>query len=190
MSTETIAPSLGRDQQVQELLDKTAITELLHRYCRACDRADFEALREIFWEDAVDHHGITDGEPGLLIAWLTETVAKPGSVFEWMIHSVSNILIELHGDQAAVESYFVSTQRRHDDSGTWDDLVSGRYVDRMERRGGEWRIAERSVLYAWSHSLEAQDPMWAGFGDNFLEGTLDRSDPIYSLLERVRSGGS
>jgi len=28
-----------------------------------------------------------------------------------------------------------------------DTIIGGRYLDRMEKRGGEWRIAQRTMLY-------------------------------------------
>src|SRR3546814_19862447 len=30
-----------------------------------------------------------------------------------------------------------------------DVSIGGRYLDRMEKRDGEWRIAQRAMLYAW-----------------------------------------
>ena len=28
-------------------------------------------------------------------------------------------------------------------------MIGGRYLDRLEMRGGEWRIAQRTMLYDW-----------------------------------------
>lgn len=55
------------------------------------------------------------------------------------------------------------------------DLVMGiRYVDRFERRAGEWRIARRELRWEWVRSdrLEALDPDWTA-------GRSDRGDPVY-----------
>jgi hypothetical protein len=30
-----------------------------------------------------------------------------------------------------------------------DTVIGGRYLDRLEKRGGEWRIAGRTMLYDW-----------------------------------------
>jgi hypothetical protein len=30
-----------------------------------------------------------------------------------------------------------------------DTIIGGRYLDRIEKRGGEWRIAKRTMLYDW-----------------------------------------
>jgi hypothetical protein len=34
-------------------------------------------------------------------------------------------------------------------AGEQDTVIGGRYLDRMEQRGGQWRIASRIMLYDW-----------------------------------------
>lgn len=34
-----------------------------------------------------------------------------------------------------------------------DVVLGGRYLDRLEGRDGEWRIAQRTMLYDWSRDL-------------------------------------
>lgn len=41
------------DHDVQGLLDRQAITDLLYRYCRAVDRLDVPLGRSIWHEDAI-----------------------------------------------------------------------------------------------------------------------------------------
>ena len=43
-----------------------------------------------------------------------------------------------------------------------DLFVSGRYIDRYERRGGVWKIAHRSELVDWVRSEPAIDDPWSG----------------------------
>lgn len=43
-------------EELQTLLDKQAITEVLHRYCRGIDRADPETLASAYWPDAYEEH--------------------------------------------------------------------------------------------------------------------------------------
>ena len=49
-----------------------------------------------------------------------------------------------------------------------------RYVDRFERRAGEWRIARRELRWEWVRTdrLEPLDPGWT-------HGRIDRSDPVH-----------
>ena len=54
-------------------------------------------------------------------------------------------------------------------------IASVRYVDRMERRGGEWLIARRVMVLDW-HRIE---PV-SGVDVSAAGGRRDRSDPSYS----------
>lgn len=170
-----------------DALAKQEILEQLHRYARCVDRADWDGLRGIYWEDAVDHHGIRDGLASELVQWLGESVG-PGLMIEWMLHMISNVLIDVHGETATAESSFNYRQRRTADDGVWDDLTQGRYVDRFEKRTGEWRIAERYVMYDWSHTLAAQPAMWEGYEGPFHHSRDAPDDKLFELLALARSG--
>jgi hypothetical protein len=57
------------------------------------------------------------------------------------------------------------------------DLAGGRYIDRLERRQGEWRIAAREVVIEW---VVAADGAQALFSIGaFPKGAWDRSDLSY-----------
>jgi len=66
-----------------------------------------------------------------------------------------------------------------------DLLTASRYVDRFERRNGEWRIARRGVIQDWKQLLEVSEhapqpnPEW-------LVGRRDRQDFVYR--ERAELG--
>lgn len=42
------------NSKLQELLDKQAITEVLHQYCRGADRCDEELMMSCYHPDATD----------------------------------------------------------------------------------------------------------------------------------------
>lgn len=133
------------------LLDREAIRECIFRYCRGIDRVDETALRASYWPDATDCHGAYQGSAsGFIDAALVKLRESAGR----MIHHVGNLSIELRGQQAAVETYFLAWQR---DRGAGDreqeTFLAGRYVDRFEKRGEEWRVAARTVVYDWVQPL-------------------------------------
>ena len=43
--------------ELKALLDKQAITELVHSYCNAADRHDHAKMRSLYHDDAIDDHG-------------------------------------------------------------------------------------------------------------------------------------
>jgi hypothetical protein len=60
------------------------------------------------------------------------------------------------------------------------NLFAGRYVDRFERREGEWRIARRTVVHDWSRQLPAaHESLGLPLGD-FAQGRRDGSDPVFT----------
>jgi len=62
-------------------------------------------------------------------------------------------LIELIDDQAGntanVETPVISYHRVDMGASEQDTCIGGRYLDVMEKRGTEWRIAKRTMLYDW-----------------------------------------
>lgn len=165
---------------LQALLDKEAIRDCLYRYCRGIDRLDEAALRSAYWPDGTDNHGAYKGTAAGFVDWALQKLPGAGP----MVHNIGNILIELRGDQAAVESYFQAWQADRDAQGQpQETFLCGRYVDRFERRGLEWRVADRTVVYDWIR----QTPMPAGtdaerFGVRQPMGGRKPNDPVYGLL--------
>lgn len=65
-------------------------------------------------------------------------------------HILGQIDIDLTGeDEAYGENYTLAYHRIDDAAGARDLIISGRYIDRYERRGGVWKIAYRSEVVDW-----------------------------------------
>lgn len=169
------------DARLQELLDREAIRDCLHRYCRGIDRADEKALRGSYWPDAHDRHGAYVGPAeGFIQTALSVFKTGPRN-----IHQISNILIEFtDSNGAVVETYFTAFQRARDKEGVIRQvLLCGRYCDRFEKRGDEWRVADRTVVYDWIEEQSPPDKEEAErFGLRQPIGGAYPDDPIYSLL--------
>jgi hypothetical protein len=151
----------------------SAIHETLHRYCRGVDRADIDILLSAFHADAYDDHGSRKGPIAevaeVLIPMIRDTLSG-------MQHALSNILIELDGNMARVESYFTSTLRYR----VKPDVVSvfgGRYLDRFEKRRTQWLIARRTVIHEWSwtQALPSDSARVVGYP----AGRMNKDDPLY-----------
>ena len=155
----------------QELLDKQAITEVIYRYARSMDRLDRELGYGVFWPDATaDYHeqmyqGTGHGFVDMVMEGHLNFVAHS--------HQFSNILIIIEGDTARSETYGDVTLRRIDVDGTpIDSRNLGRYVDRWEKRDGEWRIIDRRYLHDFDQSGPSR-------GDFVTTGQRDRQDASY-----------
>jgi len=63
---------------------------------------------------------------------------------------------------------------------TQDFLYGGRYFDRLEKRGGIWRIAKRTVIMDWNLNQPSTELREDGmFKTLQIVGRRDRQDPIY-----------
>lgn len=136
--------------EIQALLDKQAITEVLHRYCRGADRADIELVAGAYHPDAVeDHGGVYVGPASAYVENMAKILPKAGQ----MNHLTTNVIIELDGDVARVESYILAFSRMKKDGEKFDTLTLARALDRFERRAGEWKIAKRQIVWEWNHEM-------------------------------------
>lgn len=184
--SERIAALERRMAQLGELADREAIRACLYRYCRGIDRRDEAALRSCYWPDATDRHGPYQGSATGFIDWALDKLADGGR----NVHMVGNIAIELHGAVAAVESYFLALQADRSPQGqARDTLLCGRYVDRFERRDGQWRVAARTVCYDWMRQTDGVDGDEAQrFGVRQPVGAHRPADPWYALADAVAAG--
>ena len=170
-------------QALRDLLDREAIRECLYRYCRGIDRLDEAALRSAYWPDGTDHHGAYQGSASGFIEMALVKLRNAGR----MVHQISNILIELRGSVAAVESSFLAFQQDLDAQGQpVQTLLLGRYVDRFEQREGQWRVAARTVVYDWMRQQamsDQDDPRF--FGVRQPQGARKSVDPLYDMLAQL-----
>jgi SnoaL-like domain len=165
--------------QPDVLYAKDAIRELLARYCRAIDRCDAELLETIYHPDAIDDHGL----PGLdksAAAFRAAILPILHELWETTQHVLGSSAIDVRGDEATCETYVVAYHRRHpDESGVKAlDVVGARYLDRIERRAGTWRIAQRTVVRDWQETRRSDDP---GPRNGAIVGRRDREDGVYGL---------
>jgi SnoaL-like domain len=164
---------------LQELLDREAIRDCLYRYCRGIDRADEAALRSSYWPDGTDRHGAYSGSASGFIDWAMSVLPTR----DRNVHQIHNVLIEFRDGGAAVESYFTAYQRQPGDNGTqqWD--LKGRYLDWFEKRSGEWRVKDRTVVFDWVEEMPLPPGSEAErFGTRTPIGGKIPDDPLYRLL--------
>ncbi len=167
------------------LQSRSAIHDVILRWCRAIDRLDLAGIAACFHDDAIDDHVFYRGDiPGLL-----DCLARRHETIGFSMHSVSNVLIDfIDDDRAVVESYVHVVQRRASSQDTAQGAsqvsdVYCRYVDRFERRGGGWRIAHRLlVIDSVRVSVEVEPQHRLPPPDSRNRGRRDPGDAIYRAL--------
>jgi len=171
-------PSL--EAQMQALVDKQTIYEVVARYCRGVDRLDLELVRSCYHPDAAEHHPGFDGGRDDYIAWIGQGLPR----FEGTMHVIANHLVELDGDRARSETYVNAYHwaQPYDDADA-NFSTGSRYVDRFERRDGEWRIAERYCVRNWVRVEVGSGALQVPTAENgWPAQKRDRSDLVYAPL--------
>ena len=163
----------GLEPRLQALLDKQDIHEVMMRYCRAVDRMDIALLKTCYWPGAHDDHGPFKGSAEEFF----EIVSGLSDPYSFSQHLICNEFVELDGDVARSESYFMMPSGIERDGEKLIWILAGRYVDRFERRADEWRIAHRVVTQDWEVTLPASE---ANFLPNpFVQGRRSMDDVVY-----------
>jgi len=169
---------------VQALLDRQAITDVIHLYLRGADRADADLIAAAYHADAIeDHGGVYNGPASDYVALMARMLPKAGV----MNHLATNIVIELDGDVAHAEHYILAFARMKKDGETFDTLTLARALDRFERRDGDWRIAHRRLVWEWNHEMPFAESWGRGLmfppGTTLTMAAKKPDDALYAMRE-------
>jgi ketosteroid isomerase-like protein len=172
---------------IETLLARQEIADVIYRYARGIDRLDFDLVRSCYHDDAYDDHGMFRGNVEEFIDSARRFLPR----FAATMHFMGNVLIEVGVDgdaaRARAETYAVAYHRQiGEDGGGKDDVFGIRYVDRFERRNGEWRIAHRVVATEWRRVDPV--PPGKGRGTEGVWGRRDQEDVVYWIMEAQAPG--
>jgi hypothetical protein len=137
------------------------------QYTRGLDRHDEEMISTVFWPDARVSYGelVSMDE---MAAWANAGHADSAA----HQHHVTGLILDVDGDTAHEEGYiFFSSDMERDTSfdtvgaptpgraatGSLTTFGTGRYVNRYERRDGEWRMIVHEYVHDISLMLEPTD---------------------------------
>ncbi len=185
--------------ELQELVDRQKIYHVLTSYCRALDRCDVQLMKDVYWPDGFDDHGVFAGNAQEFAEFIIREIQ---AWFEVTMHAIMNVHMEISGNVAHTESYLFAYHRVKGDPAKVRDvfgptylkrfgfdaskvqndfLYGGRYVDRLEKRDGIWRIAKRTVVMDWNLN-QPTTSLWdeGMFAVLKLVGSRDRGDPVYA----------
>jgi ketosteroid isomerase-like protein len=174
------------DDVVRQLVDEYQLRTLVHAYCRAVDRGDAAALRDLYDRDAVDDHG--GFSTGAADDFFTQlTAARP--YLRAMQHHITTTNFVIADDVAEGEIYSIAVHTLAAKGRDVDVIVGGRYLDKYVKTADGWRIGERTIVTDWATSNDpsAMDLSHPITRDT-LKGSLGPDDPSYRFFS-LFSGG-
>jgi hypothetical protein len=167
---------VDRAQVLVELHAEQQIRRVVLHYCRGIDRLDMDLVRGCYWPDARDRHGAFEGRREEFITWVEPLLRR----HTMTMHHLANVLIEASGNAAGCESYGVAYHAGEPAGDIrWNYVAGFRYLDRFERRDGQWRIADRVTAIEWVQAWHPDQARLAKFGEHLPR--RDRSDPVYAI---------
>jgi hypothetical protein len=168
------------DPTLQEMLDEHALHKLVHAYCRAVDRGDIAALRELYHHDALDAHGAFS--TGSVETFFEQLVASR-PYLRAMAHNITTLNFAIEGNSAEGEIYNIAVHTLAAKGRDVDLVIGGRYLDKYEKRDNVWKLLERTIVTDWARvtdpsSMDMSHPITA----DTLKGALDETDPSYQFF--------
>jgi hypothetical protein len=164
------------ERKIQHLTDRQEILDCVARNARGCDRHDSALLASAYHDDGIDEHGLANIVPGPEYPDWANEVHAAGS--EQNMHNITTHSCEIDGDVAHADSYVIGLFL--DPGKATARLLAGRYLDRLERRDGQWRIALRRctvevIMKADASIINSEYLLKMGF----LKGLRDKTDVSY-----------
>lgn len=188
---ESLEDRIARmDTELRILKDKNEIMELEARTTMAYDRLDIDLLSTSWDPDAtVDFGYMFTGAVKDLMEHLRNNAASWGKKAQYHIGTT---LIQVDGDIAHAQIYVIATYLLNECDENGVPLVrlsAARYLDRLRRTKGEWRILHRTLVSEWGTHVPSQTAdagVWKLAGQGLAsnpQSRRDKSDPVYSFLK-------
>ncbi len=168
------------DSRLQDMIDHHEIRKVLAEYCHACDRADAAMMAACYTgADSFDDHGLVRASGPDYAQQMTALVLGRT---EAVSHILGQSLIRVEGDTASAETFFLGLMRLlpGEDGIARLNQLAGRFVDRLERIDGAWKIRHRTCVRDTSITFTVGQDMQAAYG--MAAGTRDAADPGAALL--------
>ena len=134
----------GWQHRTSELQDRIEITDLINRLGACLDEHRFEDLQSLFIEDAtaVTPGGTAQGR-NAVIAQAT----RNHETYDHLHHVITNVLVDLDGDRAAVRANLVATFVR--EAGQPELRLGAVYRFQAHRTRQGWQLSSLEVNPVW-----------------------------------------
>lgn len=139
--------------EVRDLTARRDIHQVINNYMRGQDRLLPDLHLSAFHVDASVDCGLFAGDAAGFVDFAQGFLGDLHSSH----HMLGQIDIQVDGDSATGEVYFLAQHRIQQDQQPYDLFVAGRYIDVYQDRGEGWKIASRKELVDWARSDPASD---------------------------------
>jgi hypothetical protein len=138
--------------QLQLLLDRAAISDVLLRYATGVDTRDWPLLRSCFTDEIETGFATVPGSVSQRIKaddWV-ELVRRTLSRMQATQHMITNHVITLDADEATCVAYVQARHHLPNDTGGNDQVMYGYYTNRFLRCADGWKIRTRKLTVTWN----------------------------------------
>ncbi|WP_150302663.1 nuclear transport factor 2 family protein [Pseudomonas saliphila] len=148
---------MSQDEVIQQIVAEHQILKAVKSYMRAQDRLLPQLHLSAFHSDAWVDCGLFAGPADEFVKFAQDFLADCDATQ----HLIGQADIQVTGDSASGEIYFLAHHRITEDGQKKDLFVAGRYQDEYERRDGIWAITKRKEIVDWARTDPAADAFLA-----------------------------
>ncbi|MEP2735114.1 MAG: nuclear transport factor 2 family protein [Erythrobacter sp.] len=173
------------------LEEREEIRDIITAYAHAIDRRRWDIMPELFHDDAEFGFGVIAG------SW-RDFVEQARAVIDPCLatqHQLGQIMFSFDGDTCHTETYMTAMHTiplgyplpeifpPKDE--IYSAVIAGRYIDRFEKRDGNWKVAKRTGIYDWREFRVVEGVDMTELGPDG-QGKHDDTDPSTPAAARWR----
>ena len=138
-------------EQLQLLIDRAEISDVVHRYATGLDTHDWPLLRSIFTDEIDVDMSSIGMRPGRMKAddWV-ESARVLFAGFDATQHLSANHVHDIRGDEATCTSYMRAEHFVLNNEGENYYTMGGYYVDELVRTPDGWKIRAVTLNVTWN----------------------------------------
>jgi hypothetical protein len=160
-----------------------AIQDILYQHSRGLDRMDVGQIKACYWPDAAVDYGAYKGPAHAFAEMVVPALAAS---YELTRHTLGNTVFLFDAGEARTESHVTAQHLLL--GGEEEMLFSGRYLDTLCRREGEWKMLHRHVVMDWSRRMKVVDERASEAFADLVKGGHGATDPSYAHLGNMEQG--
>jgi SnoaL-like domain len=148
---------------VQYVLDRVGIYDLLMQYWMHVDRREWGPVTEIFVPGTlVDYSALMPIGDAVPAEEVVDRIAEAIAIYAVTVHNMGNCEVRVDGDSATAESVIVAHHVYVDPARQDGRMpVAGlRYRDRLVRTTDGWRVEHRRATSDWRAWWEPRSPTY------------------------------